>query len=207
MMANSGEPPILPIYYDNLIFDGACEIDTDYLLPENASLAVYVFGEQKVAQTIVGAFSPDNGPRTIIHYGGGTNSSNRQVVAYYDSTNYLKAFNVAWTYTPVTLFLTPKRCGVGNTSYYITKGNTRPENPLLIGCDSGSYFFTGTMRTLYIYGSDAQNASSYSNLTQFTPIATFSPCTYNGEAGMWYVEGNRFCGKTRGNGTLTVSNI
>ena len=58
----------------------------------------------------------------------------------------------------------------------------------------------------FVYGSDAQNVATYAGFDNYTPVATFRPCTYNGVAGMWHVEGNAFYGNTAEAGTLTVLN-
>lgn len=200
-------PTPTPVFYDRLVFDGLAWIDTDVILPENCSLTVPLGGEtSKVSQRVYAAWDSGSGG-IVLTYGGGTNATNRQMVVYYDSSNYLSAQNFAWSYTAFNFYQTPKRFGWGNAGYNYTKGNTHPSRGLRLGQWGDTHpAYTGYMKTVKIYGSDAQNCQSYNAFGNYTPAVTLRPCIYNGEAGMWNVEQSKFYGNTAGQGTLTVAN-
>lgn len=110
----------------------------------------------------------------------------------------------------MNLFQTPKGFGYGNFFRNYTKGSVIPTISFKLGRASMSEvakLYTGKIRTIKIYGSDAQNVNKYDNFAPFTPIATFKPCIYKGKAGMWFVEEGRFCGNAASSGILTVENI
>ena len=197
-------PVIEPVFYDNLIFDGVAKIETDYVLPENCSIRVSLKNEKNKAAQRVFHATGGNGLIQMI-YGSATTSTTRKVNVYYDSTSVSDTFNRAFSST-LYFWLTPKRCGNYSTERSYTKGSSHPTGALQIGGWESGNPFSGDMGTFRVYGSDAQNASSWEAFENYTPAATFRPCTYNGEAGLWYVEGNKFFGNTAGAGTLTVSN-
>lgn len=197
-------PVVTPVYYTNLIFDGTAVIQTTYILPADCSIRVVVGGEtSKVAQGVF--IAEGGGGRIQMQYGGGTNSTRRQFLPYYDSSSYLSSNKyLNFSYNSYGLFMTKNKFGYGTTSYTYTKGSLHPTNGISFG-GGGATPFTGFLRTVEIYGSETASLSSYDAFGNYTPIATFRPCTYNGVAGMWYVEGNTFFGNTAGSGTLTVS--
>lgn len=198
-------PPIEPVFYTNLIFDGTAIVQTDYVLPSGCSLRATIGGETlKAAQ---GVFITEGGGGKIqIQYGGATSSTRRQFLPFYDSSSYLSSNRyLNFSYSSYALWMTQKRFGWGNDNYTYTKGALHPTGGICFG-GGGATPFTGFIRTFQIFGSDTQNATSYNAFNNYTPVATFRPCTYNGEAGMWYVEGNKFFGNTAGSGQLTASN-
>ena len=87
----------------------------------------------------------------------------------------------------------------------ITKGTATPALGLDIGTADATAF-SGYMETIRVFGSDAKNVTSVSELNNYTPVYTLKPCTYNGEAGLWCEETSTFYGNTAGAGTLTVIN-
>lgn len=203
-------PTIEPVFYNYLYFDGVAYIRTNYVLPVNCSIRCTIGAEtSKAAQHVFGAYGT-NGGYTSIVYGGGTSSTRRQILPFYDSSSYLSSNRVlSFSYNTFSLFLTPQRFGWGNTAYSITKGNLHPDGPFNLGTTGGSSStqkFTGRFEIIRVYGSDASNVSSDSAFDNYTPIATFRPCTYDGDAGIWHVEGNSFFGNTATSGTLTASN-
>ena len=195
-----------PVFYDRLIFDGQAWVDTDIVLPEDSSITVNLGGE--TSKTAQRPFAATGGGGTIaLAYGNGTNSSNRQMVAYYASSSYLTYYNLAWSYTSYGFYITPKKYGWGNAEHSYTKGNSHPTGTLRLGnWSDNDPAYTGYMKEIKIYGSDAQNCSSYSAFESYTPNITLRPCTYNGEAGLWNVEQEKFYGNTAGVGQLTVAN-
>lgn len=209
MMAGSGPTPptpvIEPVFYDYLVFDGTAYIQSSYVLPSGSSFRCIVGNETlKGAQRIF--VSEGGGGYIGLSIGGGSNSTRRQVLPYYDSTSYLASNRyVNWSYTSLGLFLTQNRFGWGNATYTITKGSSHPIGGIVFG-GGGSQPFTGRMQTFYVYGSETASVTTYAGFDSYTPIATFRPCTYNGEAGLWYVEGNMFLGSTAGSGALSVLN-
>lgn len=201
-------PSPSPVFYDLLVFDGTAYILTDYVLPSDSSIKLLVGWETtKARQGIFQAYDANNGGSILAMLGNNTSSSRRQMVCYYDSTSYLLATQyLNFITTSYNLFLTPNKFGWDNYSYSISKGSAHPTDGLRIGKDA-TRCFTGKMGTIYIYDSSAQNCSTASGFNSFTPIATFRPCTYNGAAGMWYVEGNTFFGNSAGSGTLSTENL
>lgn len=201
-------PVVTPVFYNYLYFDGTAYIQTTYVLPANCSIRVGLGGEtNKTAQQVLGA-SGTNGGYIAVYYGGGTNSTNRQVVVNYDSSSYVKTKNLAWSYTSFAFFLTPNRMGWGNSTNTFTKGSLHPDGGLYFGVhspQSTSAKFSGRMGQIRIYGSDASGVTTDAGFNNYTPVATFRPCTYNGVAGLWYEEGSTFFGNSAGSGTLTAS--
>ena len=197
-----------PEFYDRLVFDGLAWIDTDIVLPENCSITVPLGAEKsKIAQRPYAAWATGGGTTALV-YGGGTTSTNRQMVAYYDSSNYLSAQNFAWSYTTFNFYQTPKRFGWGNAGYNYTKGNAHPTGTLRLGnWYDNAPPYNGYMGTFLIYGSDAQNCTSFNAFGNYTPIITLRPCKYRGKFGMWNVEQNKFYGNTAGNGSLSGINL
>lgn len=200
-----GSSPTSPlVYYDRLVFDGIAYIETTYSLPANSSMRYIVGNEtRKASQSIFSVLT--NGYYVAMLFGGLTNTTQRQIVAWYDSTSYLKEFLENRLSDSLSLFITPKCVGYGSNSYSFTKGGTHPTGGIRFGIGQNPY--TGELGTFYVYGSDAQNVTTYDGFDSFTPVATLRPCTYNGTPGLWYVEGGTFWGNTAGSGTLSVRNI
>lgn len=195
-----------PVFYNRLVFDGTAYIDTDLLIPANG--------------TIQGTFSRETlkGFQYLFSAGGliyaflntSTNATNRYCSISYDRTNSIingTTMSVPWSTTAYQMFLTPLRVSFGSVHTF-SKGDTHPTTGLVLGQSSGhtSQAFTGQMGTIKIFGSDAQNITSFSELSNYTPVYTLRPCTYNGEAGFWCVETDTFYGNTAGAGSLSVEN-
>ena len=204
--SGSGPTPIItPVLYDYLVFDGYAYLETDYILPAGCSIRFGAGNETKKVMQPVFSATGTNGGLIMLAYGGGTNTTRRQMVPYYDSSSglannrYLNFSTAAYAF-----FMTSKRFGWGNTAYTITKGSLHPDGGIAFG--KGSQPYTGTIQPVRIYGSETQNLTNFNAFSSYTPIATFWPCTYNGEAGLWYVEENRFFGNTAGVGQLSVRN-
>lgn len=201
-------PTPVPVFYDWLVFDGTAYIDTSILWPENGSMRCEMGRETVKATQRVFAAGNSSGLVGIV-WGGGTNTTRRQVLPYYDSTSYLVSnYYFAFSYSTGGVFLTPKKVGYGNNNKTITKGSSRPSTALVIGNNYGhsGQSFTGSMKTFYIYGSDAQDVTSFAGFGSYTPVYTLRPCLYEEEAGFWCVETNTFYGNTAGAGSLSVSN-
>lgn len=207
MLAGSGPTPppvVTPVYYNYLVFDGTAYIESNYVFPSGGSMRC-LFGHEtsKAMQRIF--FCEGGGGYIAFAIGGGSNSTRRQMVPYYDSTSYLASNRyLNWSYSTYGLFMTQNRFGWGNTAYAYSKGSTHPTGGICFG-GGGSAPFTGAMQTFYVYGSDTASLTTYAAFENYTPVATFRPCTYNGVAGLWYVEGNTFYGNTAGSGMLTAA--
>lgn len=210
MIAAGGSSPTppgpTPEFHSYLVFDGASGIETGISIPENSSIRVSLGSEtQKVQQGVFGAGGSAVGGYSIrLFYSSSTSSTNRNMAVVYDSTSYIAARNLPFSSTNYTFFMTPNGYGWGAGFYSYTKGSFHPTTGLVVGHDSGGLRYTGRTGTIRIYGSDAAGCQTSSAFDSYTPIITLRPCTYAGEAGYWYVEGNRFLGKTLGDGTLTV---
>ena len=113
-----------------------------------------------------------------------------------------------WSTPRYDIFLTPNKFGYGGTVVNITRGGYVPDGALVRGQNAAhsGQAYTGKMKTFYVYGDDAKNVANVSGFANYTPVATLRPCTYNGEAGLWCVEKNKFYGNTAGAGTLTATN-
>lgn len=205
LIYQKGEGGLGPVFHTYLVFDGDSGIETNISIPANGSLSVTLGNEtQKVSQGVFGSGTTADG--AIRHFlGGATTTTTRNMVAFYDSTAYVDYQDLAFSSPIYALYMTPNGWGWGNAYHAYTKGNNHPTGNITFGISSNSQRYTGQMQTFCVYGTDAQNATSSSEIKSYTPIATLRPCTYNGEAGLWHVEGNTFYGKTVGTGTLTVA--
>lgn len=206
LVFNSQQGPLVPVFYNYLYFTRPAYIDTDYILPSLASFSTQL-GHETVQAGTQRIFSFGTSPNFIrVQYSSSTTaSSGRRWAVYYGSSSNIGGNRTyAWSNTEFDFFLTPKRFGFGSNSYTITKGSGYPTVAFRFGFTENSY--SGRMSTFCIYDSSAQNATSYSALTAFTPVATFRPCTYGGQAGFWYVEGQKFFGNSADSGSLTASN-
>lgn len=210
MALSDGVPPVAPVFYTYLVFDGVARIQTDIQFPANGSCRVHLGNEatkagSKYVITVYGSASGSGAVRYL--YGGNTSSSQRQMCVFYDSTSIVNGSRyLAYTYNSYGYFLTPKRQGNGDSAQTFTKGSaTHPDGGIMLGHlknDTVGYGYDGTMQTFYLYGSDAQNCKKYTDFNSYTPVATLRPCTYNGEAGFWCVETSTFYGNTYPSGTL-----
>ena len=196
-------PVIEPVFYDKLVFDGVAHIDTDYVLPEMCSVRVNLGGEtNKAAQRV---FRASTNGLIQMHYDSNTTSDTRSVTVYYDSTTVSGRQTRGFSQS-LYFWMTPSYFGWGNTAHPLTRGSSHPTGVLQIGGWNSGNPYSGWMSTFRVWGSNAQNATSAYDLDNYSSVASFRPCTYNGEAGLWYVEGNKFFGNTAGAGTLTVAN-
>ena len=211
--AGGGEPPtppvIEPVFYDRLVFDGTAYIDTDIIPDANASYKTTLGNESsKVAQRIL---TVKDSSSTLIGaiLNNSTSATNRCFSIYYGSSSALSTDKtLAWTTSEYNFFLTPKRFGIADSVYSITKGNRTPAGGIVIGSNyqhSGNPY-SGDTSTIFVYGSDAQNVETFAGFDSYTPAYTLRPCTFNGEAGLWCVETSTFYGNTAGSGTLSVRN-
>lgn len=217
MVAAGGGSPTPPeppsptgvVFFDYLYFDGVAAISiSDITIPSLASFAVPLGKEtNKAAQRV---FQCTDGSSALLQciYGSSTTSTKRYFGTYYGSSSNLtsnKTLN--FSTTEFNYFLTPNRVGYNSTAWSISKGSGYPTGGVLnIGGWISGNPYSGRMGTFRIFGSDAQNATTYTGLLAFTPSYTFRPCTYNGQAGFWCVETDTFYGNTAGAGTLTASN-
>ena len=209
MMA-SGEEPNPLVFYNKILFDGVAYIETDITPPEDASFRVNLGNETSKAAQRVFMVPAENGTIIGVYYGNNTTSTRRYFSIYYGASSAVSTTTyLAWSTTTYSFWLTPNRFGWGNTANSITKGSNKPSGNLVIGYNashSGNPY-SGEMGLFRIYGSDAQNATSASDLyDNYTPVYTLRPCTYNGEPGLWCVETSKFYGNSAGAGTLTVAN-
>ena len=211
MMTAGGEPPApAPVFYDYLVFDGTAYIDTDIVPDANASYRVSLGDETIKATQRLFLVPAENNTQIGAIFGTGTTSSIRQFSAYYGaSSSVVSGKNLYFSVGRFTLFLTPKRFGWGSTSYTFTKGDNAPSGGIILGINTAHQGqpYSGKMSVFRIYGSDAQDATSASDLLDnYTPVYTLRPCTYLGEAGIWCEETSTFYGNTANAGTLTVEN-
>ena len=209
MIAAGGSPTPTPVFYDRLVFDGTAYIDTDIVPGADASFRIAGVGyeSEKAAQRVFATRAGDSAS-TGMFYGSGTTTTNRSVSVVYGSSSTLLTKTIAFSTSAYSFFLTPNRMGYGNTAYAITKGSAEPTGGLVIGYNAShsGQAYTGRMGIFRIYGSDAQNVTTYSGFDSYTAVYTLRPCTYNGEAGLWCVETSTFYGNSAESGTLTVMN-
>lgn len=196
-----------PEFHTYLVFDGTAYIETDIILPEDFSIRVTIGNEARHQQAI---FSAYNGSNFVfaLWMNSSTNNNHRVFSARYDSTSTLSSTSsLPFTTQRYSLFMTPLGFGYGNTvAVNYTKGSVRPTSGLNIGRPlSTATPYTGKSGAIRIYDDAAKNANSYDYFDNYTPIYTLRPCLYNGEAGLWCEETNRFYGNTAGGGILTVA--
>ena len=209
LTVNQAAGVITPIFYDFLVFDGTAYIETDIIPNSNDSFRCNFGNEaRKVAQRMF-QFQCTNSALTGVVMNSSTSSSRRQFSQYYGSTSSLSANRyVSFSYERIGFFLTPKRMGWGDAAYTHTKGSNTPTGGIIIGSNvahSGQPY-TGSIRKFFVYGSDAQNVSTFAGFNSYTPTHTLCPCTYNGEAGLWCEETSKFYGNSASSGTLSVMN-
>ena len=206
------QPQPQPVFYDYLVFDGTAYIDTD-ITPSNNASFLGNFGDETLTGSGAGQrmfIVPTTGSNQtgVIISPSSSTASNRHFSVYYGSGALGGTKRNSWSTKRYDIFLTPKRFGYGANVVSITKGSYTPNGALVIGqsyTHSGQAY-TGKIKTFYVYDDDAQNVSSVSGFSSYTPVATLRPCTYNGEAGLWCVETSKFYGNSAGGGTLSVIN-
>ena len=216
---SSPTPPTPPtptglVFYDRLVFDGTAYIDTDITPPANASFRTYLGNETLKAGQRLFLCNATTGLIGALLSPTSTTSTTRQFSVYYGASSAVTtSVTLPFSTTDYYLVLTPKRFiaapNSSNTGTTFSKGNGTPSSALVIGANvnHNGQPFTGRMSIFRIYDSDAQNATSASELLNYTPAYTLRPCTYNGEAGLWCVETETFYGNTAESGELTVLNI
>ena len=205
----SPAPSDQPIFYDRLVFDGTAYIDTDIVPDLTMSYRMAIGDEsQKIPQRYFFAPTADSG-FVGITLNSTTTSTNRCFSVYFGKSSSVSGNRTyAFSNATLSLWLTPKRFGWGNTAYTFTKGSNAVNGPIVIGQSSthSGQAFTGRLGWFRIYSSDAQDCASNSAFNSFTPVYTLRPCTYRGEPGMWCVETEKFYGNTAGAGALSVIN-
>lgn len=196
------------VFYDLLVFDGTAYIDTDIVPGSNATYYAILGSETiKGAQRIF--MVPTGEAQTGVILASATNSTTRNHSAYYAKASAIVTNKtLSFSYSRYSTLLTPKRVLIGSTPTSYTKGSSTPSGPLVLGSRTqhDGQAYTGSMGIFRVYGSDAQDCSSFDDLKNYTPQYTLRPCTYNDEAGMWCVETSKFYGNTAGAGTLLAIN-
>lgn len=211
MIAAGGGSPVPPtptgvVFYDRLVFDSTAHIQTDIFIPEDGVIRVTLGGEtRKAAQGLFRQVNSGGTSVIAVWYGSATTTTTRKIACRYRTTTSSSTKDLAFSYTRFSLFLTPYKLGIGDSTMNITKGTATPALGLDIGTADATAF-SGYMEVFRVYGDDAKNATSASELLNYTPVYTLKPCTYNGEAGLWCEETSTFYGNTAGAGTLTVMN-
>ena len=214
MMFDTGSAPPpapAPVFYDRLVFDGTAYIETDIVPDANASFRVELGNEsQKVAQRFF-LVQAANDKSIGALMTSGTTSTNRMMGAYYGAdSGVVTNKTLAFSTSRYNLFLTPKRFGWGSQVFTFTKGANAPIGHIFIGqsWSENGQAYTGKMGTFLIYASDAQDATSGTDLyNNYTPVYTLRPCEYEGEKGLWCMETSRFYGNSADGGAFTVENV
>lgn len=181
--------------------DGTAWIDTGYYLPENAVIfATNVWGGYGSNKALCGTdatwirqTAASGSTRIGWKYNGGTEAANN-LGNYFNPSKEMPS-----------LWITPTHRGINNSSYTLTKGSVSSTTSLCImECysESGMTKWNYPMGPVYVYGSDAAGITSAADLESYTPVASFIPCTFGYQAGMYYVEGDRFCGNANTSGVL-----
>ena len=194
------------VFYPQIKGDGWAHIDTGFILPEDASMAVRIGNETtKAGQECF--IARQNDRITSFVLGSQTNQTQRLMIIAYDSVSSLRAWNVPMSYAEISFFLTPNYTGQGSDSIFYMKGSVKPSAGLrLFGLDriaTNALTYTGTMREFFVFGPEAALATTFYELMEFVPVATFRPCTYRGRPGMWFMEQNRFLGNAAQYGAFT----
>lgn len=198
-----------PVFYNKLVFDGNAYIVTDIIPPTKGSF-VSRFGNESI-KGVQRVFFCNAESSTLIglNYGTGTTSNTRRINYYYGKNGVvLTNKDLNFSVMEYDTFLTPKMIFINDRSYTYNEGSNSAIGFLVLGQHPNPTTtppYSGTMETFYIYGSNAMDVSSLAGFLDYTPVYTLRPCTYNGEAGMWCVETNRFYGNSAGLGTLTVT--
>ena len=197
---------VQPTFYDYLLFDGVAYINTDIHPEQDSSYQVSGGGEINVAAQRMFQVTSSEGTYINVLLSSSTTTSKRVFSIYYNSSSTASTLDLIWGYPFYGFFLTPKGRGTGDSYGTFTKGNGSPNGVLVIGTNdahSGNPY-SGALGVFNLYDSGAQNASTYSQLSEFTPYKTLRPCMYNGQDGYWNVEENKFYGNSASGGTLVA---
>ena len=200
--------PSEPVFYSGLVFDGTAYIKTDIIPPANSSFVVPLGNETlKSGQRLFLAPTSVGQIGAIVSPGNST-ATNRFFSIYYGTSQTVSTNrSLAWSTSTYNFFLTPQRFGWDSTSFTFTKGSNNATGGLVIGQNSSGSGqpYTGTVRNYFkIFGSDAQNVTTFSGFESYTPLYTLRPCLFEGEAGLWCVESRKFYGNSAGSGALSV---
>lgn len=204
MMAQGG----LPEFHGYLIFDGIAFIDTDITVPTDCSIRLGIGNESSQRQMrVFRVLSGGSGGMIYINITNFT-STTRTLVFCYEATSG-QVSRGSNTGSRVGVAITPHKCITNNSATSNSSGGYHPQGGLCIGGFSGDTFtsyypYNGKMSSIWVYAADAQNVETFNGFTAYTPVYTLTPCIYNGEAGLWCKETNRFYGNSAGAGTLTV---
>ena len=199
-----------PEFHRYLVFDGTAYIDTDIVPNGNQNTFNVSIGHETVTSGVqhVYDFLTSNG-RIRVSYGSATTPTTRSVNAWYDNgVNSAVTMNVNFSISEYRMVLTPYRLFCYSYSSTLSSpGNGVVTSPIVLGAITGysGQAFSGRMSRFRVYGPEAKNITIASQIDNYTPFITLHPCIYKGEAGMWYVQGNKFYGNTAGAGTLTVA--
>ena len=210
MIASGGATPSHTlVFYDRIKFDGTAYIETDITPSENASFRVNLGNETlKAAQRYFGCACTSGS--IVVILSSATTNTTRTLNVYYGQSGASGSTTIGFSTDSFFFFLTPHKFGYASNSYNVSAGAGVPNGNLILGYNStkSGQAYTGTMGIFRVYGSDAQNATSQGDLfNNYTAEYTLKPCTYDGEAGMWCEELNKFYGNSAGSGTLTVYNL
>lgn len=197
----------VPEFHSRLVFDGIAYIDTDIIPEALASYRVRLGGETLKAAQRLFVVRAANATQIGAILGDATTTTDRRFSIYYGASSPVATGRMlSWNHTNYGFFLTPKRYGWGDSVVTFTRGSNAPSEPLRIGQNyalSGQPY-TGKMDEFCIYGSDAQEVTTYAGFSSYTPAYTLRPCIYHGEAGFWCVETGKFYGNSAGAGVLSV---
>ena len=197
---------IQPVFRSYLFFDGTAYVDTDIPFTENSTFRFTGGLESLEGMQRLFMFGSTLGSHVGSTQTSATNATSRAFSAYYCSSSSLPSPTptVAQTTPTYSYFLTPKLIGFGSSTTSFTKGSTAPDGNLIIGSNynHGGQGYTGIFSRFRIYGSDAQNVTTSSDLDNYTPIHDLRPCIYGTEHGFWDTVGEKFYGNSAGSGTL-----
>ncbi len=205
------EPPTpgAVVYYDYLVFDGVAYVDVSLNIPTGFSIAVMLGDETRKAEQRVFIGSGASSANFGLNYNANTSAATRKMNVYYGkSSAVITGQSYSFSNTIFGFFLTPNRMGINGTAYSITKGNYAPTGNITLGSNvsHSGYPYTGKMGTFKIFGTDAQDVTTFSGFDSYTPVFTLRPCTYNGTPGMYCVETETFFGNSASAGSLSVIN-
>lgn len=198
------ESGIEPVIYSYLLFDGQAYIDTDIIPSQDVTFRVTVGDEINRSQQRIFGLLAGGSNTTQVFQTSSTTTSTRYYSVYYGSSSSLGTANITQNYLAHEIFATPKVLGFSSSQKTFTRGSGSPSGPLVIG-SNGSHSgnpFSGSMTLFRVYGDDAKDVTSSSDLNSFTPVVTLRPCKYDGQDGLWYVEGRKFYGNSASSGSL-----
>lgn len=206
MMASDDSPE----FHKYLVFDGTAYIDTDIVPNGNQNTFNVSVSHETVTSGVQHVYDclTSNG-RIRVSYGSTTTPTTRKVNAWYDNGAYSAiTMDVNFSISSYRMILTPYRLFCYSYNGTLSgPGNGVITSPIVLGTitEHTGQAFSGRMTQFMVYGPEAKNITIASQIDNYTPFITLCPCIYKGEAGMWYVQGNKFYGNTAGVGTLTVA--